>query len=163
MRSTSTNNLLGLQTINGKKLQIPEPFETGKPILFQFNGRSASVFSLKFEDFKKASQYAMERRLFLLRKFETFIEPYFGTSSADECQSNLEASLLEVDENTLISVLNILTYGQDRVIKDCLVKNNTDWVRIELLVCGNTFYDIRTYYPISDSKPEYKQTAYCKK
>jgi hypothetical protein len=162
-RSTSTINLNNLQTSEGEKIEIPDSIEFGKLLQFKHQNLEASILALKFDNYMMASKYAMERRLLVLRKFETFVEPYFGTKSADECQSNLESSKLDVDENKLISVLTILTFGKDRLIKDCLLRNNTDWVRIELLVCGDTFYDVRTYSPVSGPRPEYKQTVFCKK
>lgn len=162
-KSTSIDNTLHLELEDGKRLEIPDSFAWSKLIPLKLKEDSATLFALRFKDFKQASQYAMERRLLILRRYETFIEPYFGTPSAEECQSNVDSTKLDVYENKLITVLTILTFGKDRMIKDCLLMNNTDWVRIELLVCGDTFYDIRTYFPVSGPRPEYKQTVFCKR
>lgn len=160
-RFTSTSKLLSIKDSNGQEISVPDSFEMGKVIDVKHLGQDSTLFSLKFDDFKKASQYAMERRLLILRKYETFIEPYFGTPSSEECTNNLRSSMLEVDEKKLISILSLLTFGENRILNDCLIKNNTHWVQIELLVCDQVFYDLRTYYPIGGSKPDYKQSIFC--
>ncbi len=124
------------------------------------NFKNGTVMKMEFSDHQKARTYAMERRLLILRKFEVMIEPYFGTANAQSCQSNLSSDLLKSNKSTLTALLQLPVSGEEHVIHDCLVENNTHWVNIELLVCDKNFYDIRQYSPIK-SKPDYKDKFTC--
>lgn len=119
-----------------------------------------TVSELTFDNATEAKSYAMERRLLILRKFETLVEPYFGTVNAKSCQGNLKSSKLSKTDLSLSAVLQVPTNGENHVIHDCLIENNTSWAHIEFLTCGKRFYDIRVYFPITES-PAYEQLFHC--
>ena len=139
---------------------LSEYFISGKIKGDRKSDSLATVFHLTLPDPQSAMVYAMERRLFLLRKFETLIEPYFGTIHAKDCQNNIRSTLLKRSEETFSAVLQVPSYGPSRTIHDCLLQNNTDWAHIEFLTCGKDFYDIRFYTSI-DAPPPYQQVFSC--
>lgn len=102
----------------------------------------------------------MERRLLLLKKFDSLVEPYFGTANSKNCKENLKSSLLSRTEFSMSAVLHVPSFGEKHVIHDCLIQNNTDWAHIEFLTCGEVFYDIRFYRPLSQ-RIEYQQFFSC--
>lgn len=113
-----------------------------------------------FKNKEEAMSYAMERRLLLLRKFESLIEPYFGTANAKSCVTNLRSSILNRSDLSLSAVLVVPSLGEKRVIHDCLTEKNTDWAYIQFLTCDKNFYDIRFYSPIS-KEINYQQFFSC--
>lgn len=123
---------------------------------------SLTIHHIEFETELLARQYAMERRLLVLRKFETMIEPYFGTVNAKNCRENLKSDILISSEGQFVAVIKLLSYGPERLLHDCLEANNTDRVMIEFLVCDKNFYDIRNYYPLAQENPPYRQNYFCK-
>jgi hypothetical protein len=143
-------------------VSIPDSLSPGEKINFTDGERSGVLYKLVFDSAKEASTYAMERRLLILRKFETLIEPYFGTVNAKKCSENLQSHLLMITEDSFHATLQLLTKGSERVIHDCLRENNTDWAHIELVVCKESFYDIRIYSPAKAKPLDYKSYFECK-
>lgn len=152
---------LSLPDKSGEKYTLATNFTYGKVDEFTLNGNQGTVFALKLSSSEEAKEYVMERRLLLLKKFESIIEPYFGTANAVKCRDNIKSTILEKDENSLITVMQILSVGEERVLNDCLVENNTHWVKVEMLACGKIFYDIRTYQPISKGALPYETFFDC--
>lgn len=136
-------------------------FEAGKEQSFYRDGIQGTVFNLDFATEKEAKQYAMERRLLLLRKFETLVEPYFGTALAKECGDNILSHHLDNVPGKLHLLLQIPVKGSTKLIHDCLKENNTEWANIEFIVCGKTFYDVRTYTSITLKRPKYEPRITC--
>lgn len=151
----------GLIDSAGKPFYLSDSFGRVNSGTFIKDGSEGSIFKTTFPNAKKAQQYAMERRLLILRNYETLIEPYFGTTDAQNCQSNLKSDILEINDQKFLAVLQLLTYGPKRLLHDCLVQNNTHWVNIEFLVCGSIFYDVRIYSLINKPRPEYRPKFGC--
>lgn len=142
-------------------LHLPETLISGEEGRFKENGISGTIRKLTFKTVQEAQTYAMERRLLIVRKFETLVEPYFGTANAKECGENLKSDLLQIGQEELQATLHLVTKGPDRIIHDCLVENNTDFVHIEMLTCKNNFYDIRLYRPLSEKPFGYQAYFKC--
>lgn len=157
----ATRKELPLRDRSGQAVKIWSKKDTDSNLL-NLIGYEGTVSILSFSGRKEAKEYAMERRLLLLRKFETLIEPYFGTENAVECSGNLRTDLLKIEDHQLYVGLQLLSQGAERLIHDCLMENNSHWVNIEFLVCGNKFYDIRTYAPIKEKRPAYHQNFFCR-
>lgn len=158
--SNATKELI-LPDVSGENHVLSKNFSYGKVDEFTLYGNQATVFALELSSVSEAKEYAMERRLILLKKFESIIEPYFGTANAVKCRDNIRSSILHKDENSLTAVLQLLSLGEERVLNDCLTETNTHWLRVEMLVCGNVFYDIRTYQPISQGALPYETFFNC--
>lgn len=140
---------------------FPVAFKNGQLYKFETKDHEGLVSRLEFEDNAKAKSYAMERRLLILRKFEDLVEPYFGTANAKDCQNNLRSEHLETKDKSLSILLQVPVRGEEKVIHDCLKKNNTHWANIQFLVCDRNVYDIRTYTLIS-KKDSYEPKFRCK-
>lgn len=132
-----------LQTKSGEKISFSAKCTDRE--CFTFQDYKGSLSEIKFSSSDEAIKYALHRRLLLLRKFETLIEPYVGTKDAKVCSENLKSDFLELKNNHLYSVVEVPVRGPQRLIHDCLIENNTDWVHIEFIVCQKKFYDIRLY------------------
>ncbi len=143
-------------------LSLPASLIPGEEARFQHDGISGTIRKLTFQSAKEAQTYAMERRLLIVRKFETLVEPYFGTVNAKECGENLKSDLLQIKVDELHATLHLVTKGPDRIIHDCLVENNTDWAHIEMLACKNNFYDIRLYRSLNEKLLVYKPYFKCR-
>lgn len=142
-----------LQGINGEEVWVQSPLLEGK-ILYLNDEKSETLLIKTFQSTKEAQSYAMERRMLLLRKFERLVEPYFGTANAKECGRNLSYSPINTSDKSFLAVVQLLSKGNDRIIHDCLLINNTHWLKVEFITCGSTFHDYRSYIPLSKSKPD---------
>lgn len=128
-------------------------------------GKSAApagtINSYQFPDSARARSYAMERRLLILKKFEVLHEPYFGTANAKNCSENLRSDFLKVNKDSVSALLQLPVNGEEKIIHDCLIENNSYWANIQFLSCGSKVYDIRTYTEIS-KRPEYTPGFVCR-
>lgn len=89
------------------------------------------------------------------------VEPYFGTANANECHENLKSSEIEHQDQTFRAVIQLLSSGPERIIHDCLIVNNSHWLKVEFVTCKNVFYDIRTYSPVSGTRPDVSSEFKC--
>lgn len=147
---------LGLKPLVGPSLSLSNELESGKVEQFNYIGNEGTLFFLKLSSPKEAKQYAMERRLILIRKFENIIEPYFGSANAVTCKENIKTHLLSKTDQNLKAALQLLSFGEDRVLRDCLVEGNTHWLRVEMFACGSNFYDLRIYQPVTNKVLPYE-------
>lgn len=136
-----------LHTGEGKVVNILP----AKGASWRIAGTDKTIYRLELSSKKEAQEYLMERRLLLLRMFDVQSEPYFGTANAQECQDNLMDGKLLKKDQVLHVVIRLLARGKNLLIHDCLKKNNTHWLKVELLTCDSTFFDIRS--PVLLSKP----------